>query len=58
LAENKDDTQLEHEDFKRRARFCVEYAATLSDPSVKATLLDMAEMWRKLAERAKTRERS
>jgi hypothetical protein len=47
-----------HEDFKRRARFCIDYAATLTYPSVKATLLDMAEMWRKLAERAKTREKS
>jgi hypothetical protein len=49
MAEEKDAEQLEHDEFMRRAKFCVDYAATLTDPAVKVSTLEMAARWRQLA---------
>jgi hypothetical protein len=60
MADDKDPAQIEHEEFiefMRRAKFCIDFAATLTDPAVKESLLEMAVRWEQLAERAKTRER-
>jgi hypothetical protein len=39
-------------EFQSRARTCVRLAQALANPEQKAALLDMADLWRKLAERA------
>jgi hypothetical protein len=48
----------EHDEFSRRAAFCRTFAATLADPSRKAALLEMAERWQELPERALHREQT
>jgi hypothetical protein len=58
MAENKSVAQMEYDDLMSRAKFCADYAATLNDAGVKASLLDMAAKWRQLAEEVKTRDRS
>lgn len=56
MAENKNAAELEYDEFMRRARFCTEFAATLTDLGEKASFLEMAARWRQLAEQAKARE--
>ena len=46
----------EHDEFLRRATFCVSMAATIEDPGYKAALLEMAQRWRELAVLASHRE--
>jgi hypothetical protein len=46
----------EHEEFMRRAAFCVSFAASIDDPGPKAALLEMAQRWRELAVQASHRE--
>jgi hypothetical protein len=58
MAKDEDAAQLEHDEFMRRAKFCVDYAATFNEPEAKASLLEMAARWRQLAEIAKARGRS
>jgi hypothetical protein len=58
MADDRSAAELEHDEFMRRAKFCIDFAVTLSDPGIKASLLDMAARWRQLAEEAKARERS
>lgn len=53
---DKDAAQLEHDEFMRRAKFCVEFAATFTDPEFRALFLQMAARWRQLAEEVKRRE--
>jgi hypothetical protein len=48
----------EHGEFSRRAAFCRTFAATLAEPSHRAALLEMAEKWQELAERALHREQT
>jgi hypothetical protein len=43
-------------EFQSRARACVRLAQALTNPEQKAALLDMADLWRKLAEGADERQ--
>jgi hypothetical protein len=43
-------------EFQRRARACVRLAQAVANPEQKAAMLDIADLWRKLAERADERE--
>jgi hypothetical protein len=43
-------------EFQRRAMACVQLAHTLANPEQKTALLDIADLWRKLAERADERQ--
>jgi hypothetical protein len=43
-------------EFQRRARACVRLAQVIANPEQKAAMLDIADLWRKLAERADERQ--
>ena len=58
MTEDEDPAQLEHDEFMRRAKFCLEFAAALGDTDLRASFIRMAAMWRRLAEGAKGRDRS
>ena len=40
------------DDYRRYARECLEMASAISDPRARASLLQMAQVWFRLAERA------
>lgn len=40
----------EADECRRRATFCVTFAATVDDPTAKASLIEMGEKWRGLAD--------
>ena len=48
----------EGEDFLLRATFCLTFAETVTDPSCKAAIQEMATKWKELADRALHREQS
>jgi hypothetical protein len=57
MGDEKSAVELEHDEFMRRAKFCVDFAATLPESGMKASLLEMAARWRRLADEAMARER-
>jgi hypothetical protein len=57
MANDKNSAELEHDEFMRRAKFCVEFAETLADSEIRTLFLQMAARWKQLADEAKTRGR-
>jgi len=58
MANDKNAAELEHDEFMRRAKFCVELAEILAESEIRTLFLQMAARWKQLAEEAKTRDRS
>jgi len=46
----------EYHEFSSRSAFCRTFAATITDQGHRAAILEMAEKWAELAERARIRE--
>jgi hypothetical protein len=46
----------EYAEYMRRAKFCVDFAATVTDAGYRDELLKMAEKWRQLAQEAQGRK--
>ena len=58
MTNEKDASQLVHDEFLARAHFYATYAATLTESGVKTAMLDMAARWRQLAAEAKAGEQA
>ena len=44
MTEDEDPAQLEHDEFMRRAKFCLEFVAALGDTDLRASFIRMAAM--------------